>query len=722
MTSTLERIGGAAARRPWLVVGAWVLVAVSVLALGTAMGGELRDTVSAPGLDSTTATELLERAGVGESGVTAQVVATPSDEASTFLDDAEAVTALARLQADLAATDRVVGVSEPATALLTDPRAAVAGGLVSPDGRVAILRVQYPPLEELDGGSLDALLELQGERDGLTVEMGGELFLHYAEADAGLGEVAGLAVAVVVLMVAFGSVIAAGLPIVTAVVGLAVGTSSLSLLALLLEVPAWSTTLAAMIGIGVGIDYALFLVTRHRELLAQGLPVDVAVGRAVATSGRAVLFAGGTVVVSILGLAVAGIPWITAGGVGIAVVVAVTVIASLTLLPALLGLVGHRIVPRRHRDGGAVHRWQRWGTHVADHAVAYAVGATLLLLALAAPALSLRLGLPDDGSKPVATTERRAYDLVADGFGPGANGPLVVAVDTHGDARVVEGLVSSIQRDPGIAGASLAAMDDATGIATIIAIPTTSPQDEATVETVERLRSDVLPTALDGSEATGHVGGTTAIFADLAGRIAERLPWLVAAVIMLSFLLLVVVFRSLLVPLKAALLNLLSIGSAYGVLVAVFQWGWGADLIGLEATVPIISFIPMFMFAIVFGLSMDYEVFLLSRIREEHDRTGDNDAAVVHGLASTGRVITSAALIMVAVFLGFVSSPDPSTKMFGLGLATAIAVDATIVRMILVPATMRLLGEANWWLPAGLDRVIPHVALEAEPQPAMAGS
>ena len=511
-----------------------------------------------------------------------------------------------------------------------------------------------------------------------------------------------------ILLLAFGSIVAMGLPIGTALLGLAVGAGSLSLVAYVVDIPSWAVVIGSMIGLGVGIDYALFILTRFREYLADGRDVEDAVGRSLATAGRSVVFAGGTVVVAILGLAVARIPFITAGGIGISLVVLVMVLASITLLPALMGLAGHRVNGRRsaHQDTSGL-RWRRWGAHVGRHATAYAIGATVLLLALAAPVTALRLGFPDEGTMPQSRTERQAYDLVAEGFGPGANGPLVIAVDVAGDpasSRPSPPLSRRIPGSPRSRGRRCLREGD---VAVLVAEPTTSPQSEVTRETIDRLRSEVLPEALAGSPARAHVGGQVAVFADLGHRVQDRLPWFIAAVVVLSFVLLMLVFRSLLVPLKAALMNLLSVGAAYGVLVMVFQWGWGGELIGLESTVPILSFIPLFMFAILFGLSMDYEVFLLSRVREEYVRTGDNDEAVVRGLAGTARTITSAALIMVAVFGGFVLGADPLVKMMGLGLATAIALDATIVRLVLVPATMTLLGNANWWLPAWLDRLLP---------------
>ena len=469
----------------------------------------------------------------------------------------------------------------------------------------------------------------------------------------------GLVAAVVILLLAFGSVIAMGLPIGMAIFGLALGISSMSLITYLIDIPSWAPVLGSMVGLGVGIDYALFIVTRHREHLALGMTVEEAAGRAVASAGQAVVFAGGTVVISILGLAVAGVPFMTAGGIAISVIVLIMVAASITLLPAFLGLSGHWINrlglrSKNARSGATVDSgWQRWGTHVSKKAWAYAIGGSVLLLALTAPVLALRVGMPDDGALPDNRTERRAYDLVAEGFGPGINGPLVIAVDISQDPSVVQPLFGAIMADEGIAGVTPPDVNVAAGVATMVAFPTTGPQNDATLETVKRLRADVFSAVLDHSPARAHIGGQTASFADIGERVHDRLPLFIAAVILLSFLLLTLVFRSIVVPLKAALLNLLSVGASYGVIVMVFQWGWGASLIGLESTVPIVSFIPMFMFAILFGLSMDYEVFLLSRVRGEYIRTGDNAASVVHGIARTARVITSAALIMISVFLGF---------------------------------------------------------------------
>ncbi len=708
MSKLLYRWGRWSATRPWFAIGAWVLLSVLVVAASAGFGKQLEDSMTAPGTDSQAAADLLTDSDNGAGGLTAYVVATSSRGTATFKDSRPARVDLHQLESALGDLPKVLGTTEK----------------VSPDGRVALLRVQYPEIGELAVSDLEALKAVLADSrasSSLQLEAGGDLYFSFEQPPANVGEVIGLVVAAVILLVAFGSLLAAGLPLVVALFGLLVGASSLPLLGLLIEIPVWAPVMAAMVGLGVGIDYALFLLSRHREYLAAGVPVAESVGRSLASAGQAVVFAGGTVVVAILGLAFAGLPFVSAGGMGISAVVLVMVLAAITLLPALLGLAGHRLQTRGllwrghgHKGGtdAAVLRWSRWGAHVSRHAVSYAVAGTMLLLALAAPVLALRLGLPDQGSYPQARTERRAYDLVAEGFGPGATGPMIVAVDLSRDRSVVEPLVSALAADPGIASAAAAPVDATSDVAVIIAQPTTTPQDAATARTLDRVRSEVLPAALASSPATAHIGGYTATMSDLSQRVEERLPIFLVAVVAMSYLLLMVLFRSILVPLKAALLNLLSVAAAYGVLVMVFQWGWAGSLIGLESTVPIISFIPLFMFAILFGLSMDYEVFLLSRVREEYLRTGDNGYAVARGIGLTARTIACGAAIMVSVFVGFGFGDDPVLKMLGLGLATSVLLDATLVRLVVVPATMTLLGDANWWLPEWLDRMLPNWDLE----------
>ena len=731
MSHALYRLGRFAARRPWLVIGGWLVISVLVIAASGAFGRELEADGSVPGLDSQKATELLSAAQSDTAGLTAQMVVTPIDGSVSFFDSTDAQVALAEVQAGVAALPNVLGTSDPAGALATGPEAAATSGSVSPDGRIAVIRVQYPVLEELNLGDLENLKKFGVEaREGspLQIEMSGDLFSSFEEPATGTGEMIGLIAAVIILLLAFGSLIAMGLPLGIALFGLALGISSMSLITYLVGIPSFAPQMASMIGLAVGIDYALFLVTRHREYLARGMTIEESIGRAVATAGQAVIFAGATVVIAILGLAVAGVPFMTAAGIATSVIVLIMVVASVTLLPAFLGLAGHWInrlgLQRNNPTAGPTvgSGWWRWGRHVSKNAWAYAIGVTIFLLALTAPVLGLRLGSPDDGTLPETRTERRAYDLVAEGFGPGINGPLVIAVDISQDPTVVEPLVDAIAADEGIATVAPPELNAEAGVATLVAFPTTAPQDDVTLATIKRLRAEVFPPVLDESPARAHVGGQTASWADIGDKVTDRLPLFIAAVILLSFLLLTLVFRSILVPLKAALLNLLSIGAAYGVLVMVFQWGWGMGIIGLESTAPIDPFIPLFMFAVLFGLSMDYEVFLLSRVREEYLATGDNDTSVILGIAGTARVITSAALIMISVFLGFALGEDPAIKMVGLGLATAIFVDATIVRMVLVPATMKLMGDANWWIPGWLDRLLPTIGIEGEtglPEPEM---
>ncbi len=697
MRSNLYRLGRYAARRPWVVIGAWLVIAALVIAASGAFGKKLEESFGAPGVDSQAATDLLSAAGADQAGLTAQVVVTPRDPAAK-LNAPELQAALTRIRSTAAALPHVLAAGDP---------------VISPNGKVGLIRLQYPVLDKLEPSDLEQLKTLTSAQEPLRIELGGDLFYAFEEAQPGLAEAVGLIAAMVILLLAFGSIIAMGLPIGMAVFGLALAVSSLSLVNHLIALPSWAPVLGSMVGLGVGIDYALMIVTRHREFLTAGMAVDEAAGRAVATAGRAVLFAGGTVVIAILGLAVAGVPFMTAGGIAISLIVLTMVLASLTLLPAFLGLAGHwinRLQVRRVRSAPG-SGWHRWAGHVSKHAAVYAIGATVLLLALAAPVLALRVGTPDDGALPVQRTERRAYDLVAAGFGAGSNGPLVIAVDVSRDPRVIQPLYDAVRADRGIASVAPPQVNSAAGVATLIAVPTTGPQDDATRTTLERLRAEVFPSVLRDSPAKAHVGGQTATMADVGAKVNDRLPWFIGAVILLSVVLLTLVFRSVVVPLKAALMNLLSIGASFGVIVMVFQWGWAADLIGLESTVPILPFIPMFMFAVVFGLSMDYEVFLLSRIREEYVRTGDNTASTIHGISTTGRVITSAALIMIAVFVSFSLASDPTAKMFGLGLATAVLIDATVVRLVLVPALMKLLGDANWWMPAWFTRRAPRPAL-----------
>lgn len=695
--TALLRIGRACARHPWRVVGAWVLLVVTVLSLAGAAGGRLSSETALPGSETQAAADLLADRFPAAGGSTATlVVHGPADVA--------AHPAVAQLAVAAAQLQGVDAVGEP---------------VPSPDGRTATIDVHYPvaaPQVGADGvAELEALLEAPRAAD-LVAEAGGEVVFANTEAPTGVAEAIGLSLALLVLLVAFGSVVAAGLPVAVALGGIAVGTGAMLIVARFADVPADAPQIASMIGLGVGVDYALVLVSRHRELLATGLDVVEAAGLATATAGRAVVLAGGTVVVALLGLWLTGLPFVGLLGSAASAVVALAVVASVTLVPALLGLAGRRVLGRRVRRGaslvgsagGRPPLAARWAARVTRRPLPYAVVGTSLLLALAAPVLGMQFGQPDAGHTDPSGTQRRAYDLVAEAYGPGANGPLVVVVPGAEDAARVARTAALLAADPGVAAVGEADLGPAGDTAVVPVLPTTAPQDPATEELVHRLRADLDQVGTDVL-LTGPAAGVL----DMGKALSDRLPLVVGSVVTLSALLLLVVFGSVVVPIKAALLNLLAIGAAYGALVMVFQWGWGLGLVGLTETQPIVSFVPVFLFAVVFGLSMDYEVFLLSRVREEYARTGDPVAAVTEGTARTARVITSAAAIMVAVFAAFVAGPEPLLKMFGFGLAVAVLVDATVVRLLLVPAAMALLGHRAWWAPAWLAARLPRVDLEA---------
>jgi RND superfamily putative drug exporter len=712
----LNRLARACVHHRRLVVALWVAVLVGLSAAAGTVGGVFEDDFELPGTESHDAVELLtERGFPTQAGAQATLVV--HDVGGVVATETR--TAFDALLADIAAQVDAVRVS--------GPFGDGAGHQISTDGTVAYAEIGLADRADDDyDHAVDTITDLTeaARAGGLQVEIGGDRFVEPAE---GGGEVLGLIAAVVILFIAFGSLLAMGLPILTALFGIGTGVGVVQLLARVFDMPSFTLQLVGMLGIGVGIDYALFIVTRYREQLAAGLAVTNAVERAIDTAGRAVLFAGATVVISVMGLFVVGLNVNRALAIAAASGVLMTMVASVTLLPAVLGFVGTRIdrfgLPhRRHR--ATVHRtmWARW-SHLIQRRPAFpAAIAFVALLTLAVPVTVMRLGFGDAGNRPTSDTTRRAYDLLADGFGPGFNSPLILAADTPtADATgALDRLVTELAATPGVA-AVVPAIPNRDGDAAVVqVIPASAPQDEATTELVHRLRDDTIPAYTAGTGLTVHVGGAQAGVVDYSDYVGQRLPLFMCLVLALSFLLLLAVFRSLLVPIKAVIMNLLSIGAAYGVIVAVFQWGWGAGLLGIGEPGPVEAWAPMMLFAIVFGLSMDYEVFLLSRIKEEYDRTGDNAASVAHGLASTARVITAAAAIMVVVFAGFVLSGDRALQLFGLGLATAVLLDATVVRLVLVPATMALLGDRNWWLPRWLDKALPAIDVEGRHVPAAA--
>jgi RND superfamily putative drug exporter len=691
-----------------IILGVWVVALVALSLLANSAGGVFKVQFGLPGSESERAFSILKEQGFQQrAGVQAKIVFTARDG----VDTAAVRSAMEGLFTDVEQQVSGTQVVSP----YENPRQ------VSPDGTVAYAEVDFRDRDT--AGYQRAAEQIRALRDdvkvpGLEVQLGSQIF-HEGEFGS---EAIGLLLAMVILLLAFGSLLAMGLPIATALVGIGCGVAIVRLVANGVNMPDFTTQAVLMISIGVGIDYALFIVTRYREVLDSGRDPESAVVVALDTAGRAVLFAGTTVVIALLGLLVLNTETFRGVAIGTAIGVLVTMLGSVTLLPALLGFVGRNIdrygLPRRKQRGGGESFWHRWAAFIQKRRWPAFIGALVLLIVIAIPVFSLRLGFGDAGNKPKGDTSREAYDLLAKGFGPGFNGPLLLAAETPGgtdDLAVLNRLSQTLNQTPGIAFASPPRPNAAGDAAIMQVVPTTSPQDKATDDLVDRVRHEIVPQAISSSDVTIAVGGLPAAVDDFANYTFRMLPLVVGLVLLLSFILLMLVFRSVLVPLKAVVMNLLSVGAAYGVMVAVFQWGWGISLVGVGKEGPIEAWAPLMLFAVVFGLSMDYEVFLLSRIKEEYDRTGDNTEAVADGLAVTARVITAAAAIMVCVFGAFVLGPDRALKVFGLGMAVAVLIDATIVRLVLVPATMELLGDRNWWIPKWLDRILPRIHIEGHP-------
>ncbi|HLZ71499.1 MAG TPA: MMPL family transporter [Dehalococcoidia bacterium] len=711
----LSRWAGVVTRRRGLVVGIWVVALIGLLALSRAAGGSFSSNLDIPGTESQKAADLLKSRFPQQAGDSATIVF----KDARGLNDPAVQGVVATVLHEAAGLKGVVGVGSPY-------QQNGAGG-ISQDGTIGYASVQYAKrASSLTAPDVKPLLNLvdRAKGGGLTVEAGGAVVYQTDVAPPGASEAIGVLFAVFILLLAFGSVVAMGLPLATAIVALGVSFAGIAFLANVLEFPSFASEFAALIGLGVGIDYALLVVTRYREGLHAGKSVAESVELALTTAGRSVIFAGSVVVIALLGLTLVGIPFVGALGVGSSLVVAVAVLVALTLLPALLAFSGRGIdrwsVPFLHVELGGSQQtggWYRLARRIQRRPLLWFGASLALLLALALPVLRLQLGSSDAGNGPTSLHSRRAYDLLSDGFGAGFNGPLAIVVDTKGAGAKGGAALATLGRvlsaQPGVAQVS-APLQNAAGDAAIIQVtPSTSPQDTATQDLIHTLRHGTLPPALAGTGVRAYVAGPTAAFIDIGDRIQSRLPLFFTAVIGLSVLVLTAVFRSAVVALKAGVMNLISIGAAYGVLVAVFQWGWFSNVVGVRKG-PVESFLPMFLFAILFGLSMDYEVFLISRVREAYLATGDNKSAVAHGLAVTARVITAAAAIMVVVFLSFALGDARVVKEFGVGLATAVFVDATIVRLVLVPSTMELLGNGNWWLPAWLDRMLPHLDVEGK--------
>ena len=715
MSSLLSRIAAFSARRKALVIGVWLVLLVGLGFASHSAGTKYSSSAEVAGSDSAAANDVMARSFSEELPDASPVVFHTESGKVTEADNRQVIEASLK---ELSEADNVASVSNPyeegSTTVSRDGKTAYATML--PSNGLGDLSVEEAE-QILDAAAKPA------EGSDVQVEAGGQLGTKISKPETKSSELIGIAAAMLILVLVFGTVTAMALPIAVAIFGLICGLSIVSLLGHVVSVPDVAPTVATMIGLGVGIDYSLFIVTRARSARHEGMSVPDAIGHAASTSGSAVAFAGGTVVIALLALAVSGVSLITVLGQASAIVVVVAVLASMTLLPALLGLCGDRIEKLRiGRDKrptlGHSAFWQRWGGRLARRPGVFALVSVVLLLVLTSPVKGLELGLTDQSSAPESTTSRQAYDLMTDSFGAGSNGSLLVTAELGSEgpqdprlAQLHEGLAAS--EGAQAVGEPKVSKDGTAALITVV--PKGSPTSDVTSDLVNEARDTIIPES--GLDA--HVGGSTAQQLDLADLIGQRLPLIIAVVVGLSMLLLLVAFRSAIVPLQAAFVNLLAVGAAYGIVTAIFQDGHGATAIGLDGAIPIVSYVPMMMFAILFGLAMDYQVFLLSRVREEIDAGKTPRQAVIDGLAGTGKVIASAAAIMVAVFASFIINGDPTVKEFGVGLASAILIAGSMV-CVLLPAVMLLMGSRTWWLPRWLDRFLPHISVEgqAQPQPA----
>jgi RND superfamily putative drug exporter len=716
MTAPLYAIGRFCSRHHYPVIAAWVVLAIALVAIGQASGSKTSENLTLPGTDSTIATELLEDNLPEQAyGSNPLVFEAPAGRKLTEKKYAAAIGETVERLEELKDVNSAISPVTPQGAAFLSKDQAI--------GYIPVVLAIGPG--EIDEAEAQKVLDSAGpaRAAGLHAAIGAYVGQQLSKPSTETSEAIGLAAAVIILLFAFGTATAMMLPIVSAVIGLACALSIIRLLEHVLEVPGVASTLATMIGLGVGIDYALFIVTRHKLQLGEGMELRESIARATATAGGAVVFAGFTVVIALCSLAFAGIPLVATLGFTAAIAVVVAVSAATTLLPAMLGALGPHInslrvkLGKTHPDDKEPHGWRRWAERVSARPWTATVAALAVLIVLAVPLLQLDLGQNDISALPKETTSRQAYDSLNKGFGPGVNGPLLIASEFQSPAeakQVLPKVEKAVGAAADVAAVSEPSLDKQGTVAVFTVISKSEPWANETVNLVENLRATVIPKAVEGTQAHSYVGGQTAGYIDLATQISDKLPLMIAIVVALSFIVLLVAFRSLLVPIKAAAMNLLSVAAAYGVVTAVFQLGWGVSLIGLDHAIPIVSFVPLLMFAILFGLSMDYEVFLLTQMREHFEEYGDERRAVVEGLANTGRVITSAAAIMVCVFTSFVLSGNPVVKEFGVGLAVAIAIDSTLVRCLLVPAVMVLLGKRAWWLPGWLDKVVPHLSIEGE--------
>ena len=704
-------------RHRLLVVLLWVLALGGTTVVAAVAGSAYSNDYKVPGTESGRAAQLLQKSFPDMGGDSDTIVwHTASDADSVRAADVE--------QTMKGTLDKIEEL--PGVASVTDPYDSQTAGRISADGHTAYASVTFDEKsKDIDKAQVQAVVDTakDAETDGLQVELGGNAIGLTESSGGHIAEVVGVIVAAVVLFLAFGSLAASLLPIATALVSVGTAYAGIVLLGHFMTVADFAPMLGMLVGLGVGIDYALFIVTRHRRGLKRGLPVEEAARNAVATTGRAVVFAGATVCIALLGMLILRLSFLNGVAIAASLTVLLTVAASVTLLPSLLSFIGMRALSGRERRHLDEHGPEpeiptglaaRWSAFVERHPKLLGVVALAVMTVLALPTLGLHLGTSDQGNNPETATTRQAYDLLADGFGPGVNGPLTLVTEVDGaqDQLALENLDETFQSTEGVASVTPVTYDQGGDNAYLTVIPESSPQSEKTSDLVDRLRTDVLPRAEVDTSLDLHVGGVTAGYDDFAEVIIGKLPLFVGVVIALGCLLLLLAFRSIGIPLKAAAMNVAAVAAAFGVVVAIFQWGWGSELLGLGSAGPIEPFLPVIMVSVLFGLSMDYQVFLVSRMYEEWLETGDNRRAVRVGLAETSRVINSAAVIMISVFLAFVLSGDRVIAMFGIALAAAVALDAFVLRTLLVPALMHMLGGANWWLPRWLDRRLPRISIE----------
>jgi RND superfamily putative drug exporter len=705
--------------RRFAVLGLWLAALVGLTTAAAVTGSAYSNDYEVSGTESARATALLAQAFPGQSGDTDTIV---WHTAKGTVRTASVKASLTEALDKVAHLDGVASVAGP----YDSGSGSDGSARISQDGHTAYATVTFDAAaENLTEGQAQAVVDTakQAASDNVEVELGGSAIALTEGTSTHIGELVGVAVAALVLLLAFGSMFAMFLPIITALVSVGTAYMATVLLGHLMTVADFAPMLGMLIGLGVGIDYALFIVTRHRRGLKQGLPVREAAEKAVSTTGRAVVFAGGTVCVALLGMLILRLSFLNGVAIAASLTVMLTVAASVTLLPALLDMIGMKALSRRERRRLTEHGPQptlptglaaRWSAFVERHPRLLGAVAAAVMLVLALPTLSLHLGSSDQGNNASTTTTRKAYDLLSDGFGPGFNGPLQLVAETGNaaDKVALEQLTTTLRHTGGVEAVSVTSAEHGSDVQVITVVPTTSPQSQATDDLVSHLREDVIPDAAEGTSLQVHVGGVTASYGDFAAVVIGKLPLFIGSVVALGCLLLLLAFRSIGIPLKAAVMNIAAVASSFGIVVAIFQWGWGSELLGLGSAGPIEPFLPVIMVSVLFGLSMDYQVFLVSRMYEEWQETHDNRRAVRVGLAETSRVINSAAVIMISVFLAFVLSGDRTIAMFGIGLAAAVALDAFVLRTLLVPALMHLMGGWNWWLPARLERWLPRVSIE----------